>query len=254
MSRVWELDLPSTAKVVLLCLADHANDEGAHVYPSVGLTAAKCSLSERAVQNALRDLREDGILVEVRKGGGRGRTTEYRIDLNGVADAPFFVERVNEQIEKGERRSPKGEPAAPEPSEPPSSEPFASRTIEDLKSRASSALADPDDPERERAPQWNAVEEACVRNLQEFDPIWNSLTWGGLKKLANEFGHEVVTYALQRTWEGRVRPQRPFPYLRGICLSIVNTADVTDDSWHCDCGHRTEEFHRRHVEQIERAS
>jgi len=34
MSDVWRTDLPTVEKMVLLVIADHANDEGTQAYPS----------------------------------------------------------------------------------------------------------------------------------------------------------------------------------------------------------------------------
>jgi biotin operon repressor len=61
MTMVWELDLASTDKLVLLALADNANDDGT-CWPSIRKIAEKSSLSERAVQNAISRLRDAGKL------------------------------------------------------------------------------------------------------------------------------------------------------------------------------------------------
>lgn len=230
MSKVWELDLPLTKKAILLSLADHANDEGAHVYPSVALTAAKCSVAERTVQTALRELREEGILVEVRKGGGRGKTTEYRIDLKGAADSPFFVQRAQEADEKGasDDRNPAG--AAPEPSvEPPTSESKTapSSRVEQLVNRASKHLA-PSPDETNRRPQWTATEEGLIANLREMDPAWDRLTWGAMNRLVNLYGHVALTFALQDAWEDRFTPASPYAWTEARCKAIAERQSVDE--------------------------
>ena len=62
MSLVWELDLPDSEKLVLLALADCANDEGG-CWPSVETISRKCSKSERTVQNCIRTLCVKGHLT-----------------------------------------------------------------------------------------------------------------------------------------------------------------------------------------------
>lgn len=75
MQLVWTTTLPAPKKLVLLALADNANDEG-DCYPSVATLSSKCSLSERAVQYAITDLVGQGhVSREVRS----GRSTVYKV-------------------------------------------------------------------------------------------------------------------------------------------------------------------------------
>jgi hypothetical protein len=69
MTVVWKLDLPPSDKMVLLALADAANDDGVTWMAVKSKSAAKldllkkCSLSLRAVQGALKRLCEGGHLA-----------------------------------------------------------------------------------------------------------------------------------------------------------------------------------------------
>jgi len=85
MIWAWEVDgLTSTTKLVLLSLAQHANEDGAHSFPSVATIAAECRLSERSVQGALKTLEAEGYITVVR----RLRQTSLftlRMDLHVVA-------------------------------------------------------------------------------------------------------------------------------------------------------------------------
>jgi len=85
MIWAWEVDgLTSTTKLVLLSLAQHANEDGAHAFPSVATIAAECRLSERSVQGALKALEAEGYITVVR----RLRQTSLftlRMDLHVVA-------------------------------------------------------------------------------------------------------------------------------------------------------------------------
>lgn len=69
MSAAWELDIPSTEKMVLMCLCDFANDDGDHCWPSISTIARKCSKGERTVQVAIRSLETLGFLTTYMRNG-----------------------------------------------------------------------------------------------------------------------------------------------------------------------------------------
>lgn len=75
MTAVWRLDLPCTEKMVLLALADAANDDGV---TWIALKSrregkldllTKCSLSERAIQYSIKTLCEAGYLSREERAG-----------------------------------------------------------------------------------------------------------------------------------------------------------------------------------------
>lgn len=81
MSLVFQADpdkLTATQKLVLLALADFANDDGLSIYPSNERTARRTSLAVRSVQRIIRQLEEAKIVEKTRVGGGK-RPNEYRI-------------------------------------------------------------------------------------------------------------------------------------------------------------------------------
>lgn len=78
MSAAWDLDIPATEKMVLLCLCDFASDGGGNCWPSVGTLAARCSTSGRTVQRAIRSLEARGILDTNQR---MGTSSTYRITL-----------------------------------------------------------------------------------------------------------------------------------------------------------------------------
>lgn len=62
MVEVWHLSsINSTEKLLLLALADWANDEGL-CWPSIDTLATKTSLSRRSVQGTIRKLEKGGLL------------------------------------------------------------------------------------------------------------------------------------------------------------------------------------------------
>mgnify|MGYP000234527247 CR=1 FL=1 len=85
MSQVWERqDLGPYERLVMLCLADHADDEGV-CYPSVARLVDRTGMGERGVQRVLRRLADDGH-VAIEPNAGRKGTNVYRI--TPAPDAP----------------------------------------------------------------------------------------------------------------------------------------------------------------------
>ena len=67
MTAVWKLNLPDDEKIILLKLADCADDDGMNAFPSVNRIAVECGTSERTVQRRLRSLEEKGLIRIVRE-------------------------------------------------------------------------------------------------------------------------------------------------------------------------------------------
>jgi hypothetical protein len=82
LNAVWDLDIPTTQKMVALVLADHADEHG-RSFPSVARMMKMSSLAERSVQNAINWLEENGHLVREMR---CGKSTVYR--LTPAGDAP----------------------------------------------------------------------------------------------------------------------------------------------------------------------
>lgn len=80
MAACWPLDLPPVQKFVLISLADQANDGGV-CWPTVASICARTCFGERAVQNALRELQQRGLLdVEI----GANKANRYTIANQAV--------------------------------------------------------------------------------------------------------------------------------------------------------------------------
>ena len=69
MNRVWDTNVGSgTGKLVLIALADNANDQGT-CYPAMDTIAKKCDLTVQGVRNQIKKLESAGLVqVELRKG------------------------------------------------------------------------------------------------------------------------------------------------------------------------------------------
>jgi hypothetical protein len=95
MAQVWQRKLGHPEQSILLALADHAEDDGTNVYPSVGYTAWKTGYSGRQVRRILGAMRERGVLVVVQD-ATQHRPTEYRIVLDSVPVKAAFNASLGE--------------------------------------------------------------------------------------------------------------------------------------------------------------
>src|SRR5690606_40080416 len=76
MSAVFESEtLAPTERLIMLALADHADDTG-RCYPSISRLGRRTGLSERAVQTNIRKLVNQGY-IRVIAGGGKNNTNVY---------------------------------------------------------------------------------------------------------------------------------------------------------------------------------
>lgn len=80
LTPCWEIDLPTSLKIVLVSLADQANDNG-KCFPAISNLTKRTGLSDRAVQKALRTL-EDLRVISTEVTPGRAST--YTLTPNGI--------------------------------------------------------------------------------------------------------------------------------------------------------------------------
>ena len=92
MGMVWDLDLPANKKFVLLAYADHADDEGGSVFPSLARVAHKTGYSRDQVRRISKELKEVGLMVLVEK-ATHNRPAEYRLTLGRGSNLPPLTPR-----------------------------------------------------------------------------------------------------------------------------------------------------------------
>lgn len=135
--QVWFRDVRGSERDVLLALADHADDDGTRIYPSMEYLAWKVGLTKRRTQQIVSSLRDRGVLIVVQE-ATRYEPTHYRMDLSqvpskaprpGVQSASPLAGRgeisggsgVKSEATRGETQ------ASPKPSREPSLEPSANK-------------------------------------------------------------------------------------------------------------------------------
>jgi hypothetical protein len=105
MTAVWEReDLSPTHKLVLLALADWANDEGL-CWPSINRLSTKTSMTSRGVQKTIRTLEKMGF-VRREESLGKGNRYWISIPLNNVHPCTTFTPPLNHVHPTPEPRSP----------------------------------------------------------------------------------------------------------------------------------------------------
>ena len=88
MTAIFESEtLGPTERLIMLALADHADDEG-RCYPSIPRLCQRTGLGERAVQMNIRRLVAQGY-VRIESGGGRGHSNLYFVSANPAYGAPI---------------------------------------------------------------------------------------------------------------------------------------------------------------------
>lgn len=86
MSAAWAAPLVSTHKLILLSLADQADDSG-YCWPSFQHTANRTGLTRRTVIRAIAELEQRGVLQRIpRSSGGRHNTNDYRIIVDALRE------------------------------------------------------------------------------------------------------------------------------------------------------------------------
>jgi hypothetical protein len=101
MTWAWAIKLPPTSKLVLMALADIADDHGIR-WPSQTTLAAKCSLNVRSVRRVLLKLQVQKLLFaepRFRQDGAR-TSNRYRV---AVGDLPDNLSGASDISDRGSR-------------------------------------------------------------------------------------------------------------------------------------------------------
>ena len=95
MNLAWGVALPPTQKLLLLALADNADDGGA-CWPSLRNLAMKCQVSSRTIQRTIKEFEDCGLLEVTTRFAANGRQTSngYRLTMEGdKLSSPGSVKR-----------------------------------------------------------------------------------------------------------------------------------------------------------------
>jgi len=207
MSRVFDLRLSSvTTKMVLLVLADNANEQG-FCWPSIATVARKSGLCERSVQHQLKLLE---ALTLVERTERNGHSSIYQL----VLENPTPVDSPPQDVHPtpadcapgGERGAPPGVNVVhPEPSVEPSIEPSKEPPVPPLPPKGGSGgLKVPDNlKEPEFLIAWGLW--VAARKAMKKVKDWHSLFQGQLDWLSAygpKVAKEMVEQSRRNGWIG----------------------------------------------------
>ena len=199
MSWVWDnATVEGTALLMLLAIADHANDDGV-CWPSIGTLASKARVGERQAQRLVAALEESGA-IEIERGVGRRHTSIYRIKgvthvTNSAKEKVSHVSPISQrkgdiQREKVTSSALKGDIAmSPEPLEPSLTTTITARAARVAKTRT------PARPQSPPPPAIEIYENICRRkpNKEQHNLILQSVTdcthWRAVLTLWMQKGH-----------------------------------------------------------------
>jgi hypothetical protein len=108
------------SRLVLLVLADYADEEGGSCWPSVKTIARETLLSERQVQYNLRHLAQIGEIAVEEEGGGR-KSTRYKVCMGESPGVQYLhPSEPSNELRGATHCTPGVQPIAPDPLvEPP---------------------------------------------------------------------------------------------------------------------------------------
>lgn len=236
MALVWEHEFPYNQQLIMLSLADHANDRGEKIFPSIARQAWKTGYSERQVGRILKELRDVGILIIVKK-AYRGRPTEYKIDWSKAKKKEKFrYANLDTLSENG---------VTSEDSSKDISKNKGDIAMSDKPSLIKPSLNEPSENKRFT----NNIKKAMVSALSQVTGMDESLNYGRLAKdakalhkagysatdISNVFGKKSVWY--KKHWKGRKGDKPTTGDIRSLIKELVHTE-------HCGC----DACRRRYVE------
>ena len=124
MSKCWGADLSAPELLVLLAMADHADDDGAGVRPGVELLGAKTGLDPRSVRRIQGRLIQKGILLAM--GFTTHGVAQYTIELDHIVKTEEYSRRRKlhrnreHQLTEAQLTAPRGaDPVSPVTLSPP---------------------------------------------------------------------------------------------------------------------------------------
>ena len=119
MGKVFDLDLPTREKFILIAMADHADHDGTGVYPGHKNLAEKTGYSERSVSRAVDELKDMGLIQKkADPEPQKKKATEWKIIPDNLSPENSTGETVSN---KGDRTSGKNADTGDTVSSQPSS-------------------------------------------------------------------------------------------------------------------------------------
>jgi hypothetical protein len=217
MGAVFDLKIPSTEKLVLLAMADHAREDGTGCYPSINRLAKKTSLSKRGTQKIVHRLVAAGLVKDTGK-ISRYQTIEYTITLDKGGEQGSLVFRAkgaNARTKRSEHDCAKGANLSAQTSEPGSPESLGTKDL--IKNRTGRAISDrrqdakastaktDDDDSRAPLPSPQEKQDAAEQYSHRVDEFREAILRKFRGRADDEFLNGALDVIDQRAWNRQTR-------------------------------------------------
>ncbi|BAQ85460.1 putative DNA binding protein [uncultured Mediterranean phage uvMED] len=108
-AAVWDMDLPANDKIVLLKLADVADDDGQSIYMAQDTIAKQCGCSVRTVKRIFKKYTDTGLLKMVSPAGSMHKAATWQIMVTQSHVPESHVPQSHPMTLRGDsKRSPRG--------------------------------------------------------------------------------------------------------------------------------------------------
>ena len=180
-------------KVILLCIADHANKDGENAFPGIARIADECCMDRSTAMRNIEKLVDAGLLVKIKRTGGEG----------GGAKSNLYSVPISESRTERQSRSATAKVAlCPTESRSLPPEPSVNRKIEPPEGKKKSGWG--------KNPQ--GVDPQAWQEWAEYkrgSPVKATIT-----KTANFLGgfspekqRKIVDQSIMNTWKGLFEPK-----------------------------------------------
>jgi hypothetical protein len=95
-SKAWNVALQGSSKLVLLCLADHADDSTLEAFPSVSRISERTGLNRKTVLSCIAEMEKVGV-ISTRKKFGAGNVYHLNLDWKPVPKAALVTDRIHDE-------------------------------------------------------------------------------------------------------------------------------------------------------------
>lgn len=203
MAKVMPMNVGNLAKkMVLLKLADQANDDG-FCWPSYQTIAEACQVSRRTVIRHIKSLEADGFLTITKtydKANKKNFSNKYQLTL----DRGVKLSLVTESHHPSDTVSISGDTVSPKPIIEPTIDPI-NTLVSEKKETKKTVKYKPVKPESVSEQIWNDLlilrKETKASNSQT---AWTTV-FNGLAKAQQATGHsldQIITFWIGKAWKG----------------------------------------------------
>ena len=241
MSWVWEQNLPTAKKMLLLAIADHADDDGDNAWPSKARLARKVNVTTEYVRRMLRELESEGwISTQQQRGGTLATAPDRRPNL-------YRINLTREQEADREQQEGRGQPQVVPREQPqlaPRGQPQVALTIPSTSNTSSGTTE-----RRARKPDliFEAIADECgidatkitasargalnraVKELRQVDADPESIRAAAIAYRQRFPSAPLTPASIAKHYPSLIEGHKPAQRLTEPCDACVGSGYISDD-------------------------